>query len=100
MTQWVGFWPMMSQDSFTAEGPLGKVASPQNVQGAPSRAPYFILNWLLTSVGLTMSLMGLSSSISMGTLVLWIQVFVHKCLSLTYEFLQGKKGVSLLLPVK
>lgn len=38
-----------------------------------------------------MSRMGLSSSISMGTLVLWIQVLVHRCLSLTYEFLQGNK---------
>lgn len=36
-----------------------------------------------------MSLMGLSSSTSMGTLVLWIHVLVHRCLSLTYEFLQG-----------
>lgn len=37
-----------------------------------------------------MSLMGLSSSMSMGTLVLWIQVLVHRCLSRTYEFLEDK----------
>lgn len=40
--------------------------------------------------GQTMSLMGLSSSMSMGTLVLWIQVLVHRCLSRTYEFLEDK----------
>lgn len=40
---------------------------------------------------LTMSLIGLSSSISMGTLVLWIHVFVHRCLRRTYEFLRGRK---------
>lgn len=40
---------------------------------------------------LTMSLMGLSSSMSMGTLVLWIQVLVHRCLSRTYEFLEDKR---------
>lgn len=38
-----------------------------------------------------MSLMGLSSSTSMGTLVLWIQVLVHRCLSRTYEFLEGER---------
>lgn len=35
-----------------------------------------------------MSLMGRSSSMSMGTLVLWIHVLVQRCLSLTYEFLK------------
>lgn len=38
-----------------------------------------------------MSLMGLSSSTSMGTLVLWIQVLVHRCLSRTYEFLEEER---------
>lgn len=38
-----------------------------------------------------MSLMGLSSSMSMGTLVLWIHVLVHRCLSRTYEFLKDNQ---------
>lgn len=36
-----------------------------------------------------MSRMGRSSSMSMGTLVLWIHVLVQRCRSRTYEFLQG-----------
>lgn len=38
--------------------------------------------------GRTMRRMGLSSSMSMGTLVLWIQVLVQRWRSRTYEFLQ------------
>lgn len=36
-----------------------------------------------------MSRMGRSSSMSMGTLVLWIHVLVQRCRSRTYEFLQA-----------
>lgn len=50
------------------------------------------LKLLTNSLLLTMSLMGLSSSKSMGTFVLWIHVLVHRCLSRTYEFLERKKS--------
>lgn len=35
----------------------------------------------------TRNITGFSSSLSMGLLVLWTHVLVHRCLNLTYEFL-------------
>lgn len=40
----------------------------------------------------TFNITGLSSSVSIGMLVLVTQVLVHKCLSRTYEFLKKNKA--------
>lgn len=40
----------------------------------------------------TFNITGLSSSVSIGMLVLVTQVLVHKCLSRTYEFLKGEQS--------